>query len=147
MKILTCDKQHAAISFSKSETYDQYYAGNQNFYTDYNQRGYHDECPVCQSIAMIKRMEVVLDSYLQRIKELEKSIEKRSKEDNLKEIIIALSLNPQGEHTDMYLREILSPIEKKYNLRIVSLGRGLSTGTELEYSDNETIKNALKNRS
>ena len=82
-----------------------------------------------------------------RIKELEKSIEKKLKEDNLKEIIIALSLNPQGEHTDMYLREILSPIQKKYNITIVSLGRGLSTGTELEYSDNETIKNALKNRS
>ncbi len=82
-----------------------------------------------------------------RIKELEKSIEKRSKEDNLREIILALSLNPQGEHTDMYLREILSPLQQKYKFTIVSLGRGLSTGTELEYSDNETIKNALKNRS
>ncbi len=82
-----------------------------------------------------------------RIKELTQSIEKRAKEDNLKEVIIALSLNPQGEHTDMYLRELLSPIQKKYNFTIVSLGRGLSTGTELEYSDSETIKNALKNRS
>jgi recombinational DNA repair protein RecR len=26
------------------------------------------------------------------------------------------------------------------------LGRGLSTGTELEYSDQDTIKNALENR-
>ena len=47
----------------------------------------------------------------------------------------------------MYLRELLSPLQKKYNFNIVSLGRGLSTGTELEYSDSETIKNALKNRS
>lgn len=81
-----------------------------------------------------------------RIKELKKIIEERSKNNNLKEIIIALSINPQGEHTDMYLREILSPLEKKYHFNIVSLGRGLSTGTELEYSDSETIKNALNNR-
>lgn len=82
-----------------------------------------------------------------RIKELLNTIEIRSKHDKLKEVILALSLNPQGEHTDMYLREKMSPLQKKYNFKIVSLGRGLSTGTELEYSDGETIKNALKNRS
>jgi recombination protein RecR len=81
-----------------------------------------------------------------RLKELLSTIENRAKNNQLKEIIIALSLNPQGEHTDMYLREKISPLEDKYNLRIVSLGRGLSTGTELEYSDSETIKNALLNR-
>ncbi|MFA6515052.1 MAG: toprim domain-containing protein [Candidatus Paceibacterota bacterium] len=81
-----------------------------------------------------------------RLKELLNTIESRAKKDNLKEIIIALSLNPQGEHTDMYLREKISPLQDKYNFKIVSLGRGLSTGTELEYSDSETIKNALKNR-
>jgi recombinational DNA repair protein RecR len=79
-----------------------------------------------------------------RIKELLRTIEERK--DVLKEIIVALSLNPQGEHTDTYIRETLSPLQKKYNFSIVSLGRGLSTGTELEYSDSETIKNALKNR-
>ncbi len=82
-----------------------------------------------------------------RIKELTRKIEIEAKKNNLKEVVIALSLNPQGEHTDMYLREILSSPEKKYNFKIVSLGRGLSTGTELEYSDSETIKNALRNRS
>jgi recombination protein RecR len=81
-----------------------------------------------------------------RIKELSYTIEDRAKNDGLKEVIIALSLNPQGEHTDSYLREILSPLEKNYTFNIVSLGRGLSTGTELEYSDSETIKNALRNR-
>ncbi len=81
-----------------------------------------------------------------RLKELLGTIENRAKNNNLKEIIIALSLNPQGEHTDMYLREKISPLLEKYKFKIVSLGRGLSTGTELEYSDNETIKNALANR-
>jgi recombination protein RecR len=82
-----------------------------------------------------------------RTKELISKVDNSAKKDDLKEIIIALSLNPQGEHTDTYLREILFPLQKKYNFNIVSLGRGLSTGTELEYSDSETIKNALKNRS
>lgn len=81
-----------------------------------------------------------------RIKELTKTVEERARNDNLKEIILALSINPQAEHTDLYLREILNQICSKYNISIVSLGRGLSTGTELEYSDSETIKNALKNR-
>jgi recombination protein RecR len=81
-----------------------------------------------------------------RTKELLRTVEERSKKDNLKEVIIALSLNPQGEHTDMYLRELLTPLQTQYNFNLVSLGRGLSTGTELEYSDSETIKNALRNR-
>ena len=82
-----------------------------------------------------------------RTKELIRRIEDGVKKDGLKEVIIALSLSPQGEHTDMYLRELLSPLQSAHGFNIVSLGRGLSTGTELEYSDSETIKNALRNRS
>jgi recombination protein RecR len=81
-----------------------------------------------------------------RIKELIGMVENRAKKEKLSEVIIALSLNPQGEHTDMYLREKMSSLVDKYKFKIVSLGRGLSTGTELEYSDSDTIKNALKNR-
>ncbi len=82
-----------------------------------------------------------------RLNELMKTIEERSKNDNLKEVILALALSPQGENTDLYLRQILSPLQTKYNFKISSLGRGLSTGLELEYSDSDTLKNALKNRS
>ena len=79
---------------------------------------------------------------LVRINELLKKIEKEKP----KEIVLALSLSPQGEHTDIYLRQVLSPLSQKNNFKISSLGRGLSTGIELEYSDPETLKNALKNR-
>jgi recombination protein RecR len=81
-----------------------------------------------------------------RIRELLQRVEKDLKENGLKEIIIAMSLNPHGEHTDIYIRKMLSPLQEKYSFKISSLGRGLSTGTELEYSDSDTIKNALKNR-
>lgn len=79
-----------------------------------------------------------------RIDEL---IEKIQKNKNvLKEIVLAFSLSPQGNHTDFYIRNQLRNITESLNIKISSLGRGLSTGTELEYSDNETLKNALKNR-
>ncbi len=84
--------------------------------------------------------------YYLKINELLKIVEKRAKENNLKEVILALSINPQGDQTELYLREKLSSLEKKYKFKIVSLGRGLSTGTELEYVDSDTINNALKNR-
>lgn len=80
-----------------------------------------------------------------RIEELKNKIKEQSK-NGLKEVVLAFSLNPQGEHTDMYLRNQLGGILETLDITITSLGRGLSTGTELEYSDNDTIKNALKNR-
>ncbi len=80
-----------------------------------------------------------------RVQELEDAI-KTQATSGLKEVVLALSLSPHGEHTDFYLRELLSPLAEKLGLTITSLGRGLSTGTELEYSDSDTIKNALQNR-
>ena len=64
----------------------------------------------------------------------------------LKEIIVATSLNPEGENTFDCVAKLLSLILKEFNIKLSGLGRGLSTGTELEYSDSDTIKNALKNR-
>ncbi|SRR5258708_3609984 len=79
-----------------------------------------------------------------RIEELKEKIKKEGKE--LKEIVLAFSLSPQGDHTDSYVREQLKSTIESLKIKISSLGRGLSTGTELEYSDNDTLRNALKNR-
>ena len=80
-----------------------------------------------------------------RQKELVGIIKKKIDE-GLREIIIALNYNPEGENTLTYLSQILRPLCEKHGVKISALGRGLSTGTELEYSDSDTIKNALKNR-
>lgn len=80
-----------------------------------------------------------------RSKELVLAIEKRAKT-GLKEIILALSLNSEGEHTREFIENYIAPLVKTYQLKVSILGRGLSTGTELEYSDAETIKNALIGR-
>lgn len=62
-----------------------------------------------------------------------------------KEVILAFSLNPDGENTARYVEGL---IEKHISPTptISHLGRGLSTGSELEYADPETIKNALSGR-
>lgn len=80
-----------------------------------------------------------------RIKELEDVITKRTKE-GLSEIILAFSVNAEGENTTQHIQKILKALLTKHNIKISTLGRGLSTGSELEYSDSETIKSALKNR-
>lgn len=76
-----------------------------------------------------------------RFKELISIIEKR-KQNGLNEIILALSANPDGDNTATFLKNKLAD----YEFKISTLGRGLSTGSELEYADKDTIKNALENR-
>lgn len=81
-----------------------------------------------------------------RIKELLDRVERDGKNKKLKEIILALSLNAEGENTAQYAKKTLEPLAVKYGFKISALGRGFSTGLELEYSDADTLKNALRNR-
>lgn len=66
----------------------------------------------------------------------------------LTEIILAFAVNPDGENTARYVTSILTPLftDTTTPPTISELGRGLSTGSELEYADPETLKNALRNR-
>ncbi|GAG06601.1 unnamed protein product, partial [marine sediment metagenome] len=73
-------------------------------------------------------------------------IKERALIKEIKEIILAFSATPKSDNTERYIEKILEPIIQKYPIKISHLGKGLSTGTELEYSDSETIINALKNR-
>ena len=57
-----------------------------------------------------------------------------------------MSANPEGENTEMRIREVIEPIVAEKSVKISRFGRGLSTGTELEYSDPDTISNAFNNR-
>ena len=80
-----------------------------------------------------------------RLDELKKVLEKRAGR-GLKEVILAFSATPAGEETTNYVKEIIEPIAKSSTIKVSLLGRGLSTGSELEYSDAETIKNAFTRR-
>jgi len=76
---------------------------------------------------------------------LKATVEKRLPE-GLNEIILGFSINPDGENTARFVESIIKPLIEEKEITISHLGRGLSTGSELEYADAETIKNALRNR-
>lgn len=79
-----------------------------------------------------------------RIDDLQKTINKRKKD--LKEIILAMNANQDGEHTAEFIKQTLSTAIQGNALAFSMLGRGLSTGAELEYADPETLKNAFLHR-
>lgn len=81
-----------------------------------------------------------------RSRELAAIVEERAAKGILKEIILAMNATPDGENTGDFVANFLKPTTSRYGIRVTHLGRGISTGTELEYSDAETIKNALSNR-
>ncbi len=85
----------------------------------------------------------VLEAEPERLLRLQE-LEKRIRESNQKitEIILGLNATPDGEHTSDVVKEWLKGLGIKTSL----LGRGLSTGSELEYSDSDTIRSALANR-
>ncbi len=71
-----------------------------------------------------------------------KKLEERIKLGHIKEIIFALNPTIEGETTSLYLANYL----KKYNVLLSKLARGLPQGANLEYADEVTLTNALKNR-
>ncbi len=64
----------------------------------------------------------------------------------LREIIIATAFTPESEHTADYVREKVTSLAEEKNIKLTTLGRGLSTGSELEYADAETLRYALEGR-
>ncbi|MDO8729179.1 MAG: toprim domain-containing protein [bacterium] len=74
-----------------------------------------------------------------RIKELEVRI---GKDKNIKEIILAMNANLDGENTAEFIKQKYQGLPLIFS----TLGRGLSTGVELEYADPETLKNAFLHR-
>ena len=89
-----------------------------------------------------------LKALLERV-----SVETKKTNNNVaqfKEIILSLNTTPDGEHTATIVKDALTKIISQnsslQSTEVTILGRGLSTGAELEYADSETIRNALQNR-
>ncbi len=73
-----------------------------------------------------------------RIKELLQRVQS----ENIKEVILAMDTNVEGESTAMYLMKQLKPL----GIRVTRLAQGLPLGSELEYTDAITMARALKSR-
>jgi len=69
-------------------------------------------------------------------------LKERIKNNDFKEIIIALNPNTEGETTRLLLEREL----KQFNIKTTLLGRGLPVGAEVEYSDPDTLSSALESR-
>jgi recombination protein RecR len=78
-----------------------------------------------------------------RVKQLLAGLAARMKT-GLQEIILAFPANPEGDATAIRVHEEITAAQE--GLTVTTLGRGLSTGSELEYADPETLKSALENR-
>lgn len=86
-----------------------------------------------------------LINTIENIKPDNLNIEKllrKIKQENFKEIILALNFTLEGETTSLYLNKIL----QAYNVRITRLAKGLPAGSDLEYADETTLATALKYR-
>ena len=81
-----------------------------------------------------------------RLKELIARIERDGSALKLTEVILGLSATAEGDHSRLILTEKIRPMAEGFNFKLSSLGRGLSTGSELEYADPDTIASALSSR-
>ena len=66
------------------------------------------------------------------------------KHDEISEIILATNPTMEGEATALYIVRELSILRPE--LKITRIGRGLPTGSDLEYADETTIERALEGR-
>ena len=70
------------------------------------------------------------------------SLIRRVKDENVKEVILALSTTMEGDTTNFYIFRKLAPL----NIKITTIARGIAIGDELEYADEVTLGRSILNR-
>jgi recombination protein RecR len=63
-------------------------------------------------------------------------------EPEVREVIVALNPNIEGEATTIYLSRLLKPL----NVKVTRLARGIPIGGDLEFADEATLARALEGR-
>jgi recombination protein RecR len=71
-----------------------------------------------------------------------KELMRRFENENIKEIILALNPDTEGETTSLYLAKLLKPL----GVKVTRIARGLPIGGDLEFADEATIGRAMLNR-
>lgn len=67
----------------------------------------------------------------------------RLAEEDVKEVILAVSPSVEGEATSLYLNKLIKP----FGIKITRIAFGLPVGADLEYADEITLARALEGRS
>jgi len=70
------------------------------------------------------------------------SLVNRVKRGDIKEIVMALSANMEGDTTNFYIFKKL----KDFDVKISTIARGVAVGSELEYTDEVTLGRSIVNR-
>lgn len=70
------------------------------------------------------------------------SLVQRVTDENVKEVIMALSTTMEGDTTNFYIFRKLAPL----NIKITTIARGIAIGDELEYADEVTLGRSILNR-
>ena len=83
-----------------------------------------------------------IEKLLERIRDI---LEQPDSKDQPIEIIFALHATPEADQTTTFLQTTLGE-QFPHKLTFTKLARGLSTGTEIEYADPQTLIDALKGR-
>jgi recombination protein RecR len=73
-----------------------------------------------------------------KLKELLKRLEK----EEIREIIIAVNPDTEGEATSLYIAKLIKPL----GIKVTRIARGLPIGGDLEFADEATIGRAILNR-
>lgn len=71
-----------------------------------------------------------------------KELLKRFEDENIKEVILALNPDTEGEATSLYLAKLIKPLR----IKVTRIARGLPIGGDLEFADEATIGRAMINR-
>lgn len=66
----------------------------------------------------------------------------RIKEDHIKEVIIATDSDIEGETTALYLTKLIKPS----GIKVTRIGFGIPVGSNIEYSDSQTLVRAFEGR-
>jgi len=82
-----------------------------------------------------------------RFRELERKADNLIQDNENIELIIATNPSATGETTALYIKDLFKSADwQKKGLTITRLGRGLASGSNLEYADEITLRNALEYR-
>ena len=71
-----------------------------------------------------------------------KELLKRFESEDIKEVILALNPDTEGETTSLYLARLIKPL----GIKVSRIARGLPIGGDLEFADEATISRAVTGR-
>jgi len=71
-----------------------------------------------------------------------KELINRFNSENIKEVLLAINPDTEGETTTLYLAKLIKP----FGIRVTRIARGLPIGGDLEFADEATIGRAVNGR-